>query len=154
MWPRYRSVTRLCGCGLLILSDHVAKFGVHRSYGTVNNGVCNIISDSISNSNSKIEVPMPWFTNGHSKSAYRRSISISGNKFTKSNMWIILLKECSDKTLIIFRLSTARIKIIHFLTLFFKLQVSFLLNLISPFTVMRHYILWTKGAHQSRVFQT
>ena len=154
MWPRYQSVTRLCGWGLLILSDHAAKFGVHRPYRTVKNGVCNISFNSISNSNSKIEVPMPRFTNDRSKSAYRRSISISGNKFTKSNMWIILLKECSEKTLIICRLSTARMKIIHFLTLFFKLQVSFPLNLISPFTFMIHYILWTKGGHQTRVFQT
>ena len=64
--PRYRSVTWLCGWGPLILSDHPAKFGVHRPYGTENNGVCNISSNSnsISSSNSNAEVPMPRFTNG------------------------------------------------------------------------------------------
>ena len=52
--------------GPLILSDHPAKFRVHRLYGTGNNGVCNISSNSssISNSNPNAEVPMPRFTNG------------------------------------------------------------------------------------------
>ena len=66
-WPQYRSVTWLCGWGPLILSDHPAKFRVHRPYGTGNNGICNISSNSnsISNSNSNVKVPMPRFTNGH-----------------------------------------------------------------------------------------
>ena len=53
--------------GPLILSDHPAKFRVHRPYGTGNNGICNISSNSnsISNSNSNVKVPMPRFTNGH-----------------------------------------------------------------------------------------
>ena len=42
-----------------MLSHHPAKFGVHRSYGTGNNSVCNINS----NSNSNAEAPMPRFTN-------------------------------------------------------------------------------------------
>ena len=61
-WPRYRSVTWLGGWGPLILSHHPARFGVHRSYVTGNNGVCSIGSNS--NSNSNAEVPMPRFTNG------------------------------------------------------------------------------------------
>ena len=65
-WPRYRSVTSLCGWGPLSLSYHSAKFGVHRPYGTGNNGVSSISSNfnSISSSNSSAEVPMPRFTNG------------------------------------------------------------------------------------------
>ena len=46
-----------------MLSDYPAMFGVNRPYGTENNGVCNIIS----NSNSNAKVPMPRFTNGHKK---------------------------------------------------------------------------------------
>ena len=61
-WPRYRSVTWLCEWSPLILSHHPAKFGVHRPYGTGNNGVCNISSNSSSNSNA--EVRMSRFTNG------------------------------------------------------------------------------------------
>ena len=61
-WPRCRSVTWLCGWGRLILNHHPARFGVHRPYGTGNNGVCSISSDS--NSDSNAEVPMPRFTNG------------------------------------------------------------------------------------------
>ena len=49
----------------VILSHHPAKFGVHRPYGTGNNGVCNNNSDSNSISNSNAEVPMPRFANGH-----------------------------------------------------------------------------------------
>ena len=49
------------GGGPLILSDHPAKFGVHRPYGTGINDVCNIDS----NSNSNAEVPVLRFTNGH-----------------------------------------------------------------------------------------
>ena len=64
-WPQYRSVTWLCGWGPLILSDHPAKFRVHRPYGTGNNGICNISSNSNSISNSNVKVPMPRFTNGH-----------------------------------------------------------------------------------------
>ena len=65
-WPQCGSVTWLCGWGPLNLSDHPAKFRVHRPYGTENNGVCNISSssNSISNSNSNVEVLMPRFTNG------------------------------------------------------------------------------------------
>ena len=59
-WTRYRSVTWLCGWGPLVLSHHPAKFGVHRPYGTLNNGVYYIGS----NSNSNAEVPMSRFTNG------------------------------------------------------------------------------------------
>ena len=51
--------------GPLILSDHPAKFRVHRPYGTGNNGICNISSNSNSISNSNVKVPMPRFTNGH-----------------------------------------------------------------------------------------
>ena len=40
----------------LNLSYHSAKFGVHRPYGTGNNGVCNIGSNSISSSSSNAEV--------------------------------------------------------------------------------------------------
>ena len=60
-WPQYQRVTWICGRGPLILSDNPAKFGVHRPYGTGNNGVCNISSNSnsISNSNSNAEVPIP-----------------------------------------------------------------------------------------------
>ena len=52
--------------GPLILSDHPAKFGDHRPYGTRNDGVCNISSNSnsIFNSNSNADVPMPRFSNG------------------------------------------------------------------------------------------
>ena len=66
MWMRHQSVTWLCGSGPLILSHHPAKIGVHRPYGTVNNGICNISSNSssTSNSNSNAQVPMPRFTNG------------------------------------------------------------------------------------------
>ena len=39
------------------------RFGVLRPYGTGNNGVRCISSNS--NSNSNAEVPMPRFTNGH-----------------------------------------------------------------------------------------
>ena len=69
-WPRYRSVTWLCGWGPLILSHYPAKFVVNRPYGTGNNDVCNISSssNSISNSNSNADVPMPRFTNGQFKS--------------------------------------------------------------------------------------
>ena len=65
-WPQCRSVTWLCGWGPLNLRGHPANFRVHRPYGTENNGVCNISSDSnsISNSNSNAEVLMPGFTNG------------------------------------------------------------------------------------------
>ena len=54
----------LCGGSPLILSHHTAKFGIHMPYGTGNNDVCNISSNSISNSNSNAELPMPRFTNG------------------------------------------------------------------------------------------
>ena len=47
-----RRVTWLCGWGPFILSHHSAKFGVHRPYGTRNNDISNIIS----NSNSSAEV--------------------------------------------------------------------------------------------------
>ena len=47
-----------------------AKFGAHTPYGTGNNGVCNISSSSISNSNSNVVVPMPRLTNG------RKSVKI------------------------------------------------------------------------------
>ena len=65
MWPLYQSLTWLCGCGPLSLSFHSAKSEVHRPYGTGNNGVCNVSSnsDSIFSSCSKAEVPMPRFTN-------------------------------------------------------------------------------------------
>ena len=53
-WPLSQGVTWLCGWDPLTLSDHPAKFGVHRPYGTGNNDVCNISS----NSNS---IPMPRF---------------------------------------------------------------------------------------------
>ena len=43
-----------------MLSHHLNKFGVHKPYGTGNNGVCNISS----NSNSNAEVQLPSFTNG------------------------------------------------------------------------------------------
>ena len=56
-----------------ILKCHVTLWvgsldlGVHRPYGTGNNGACNISSNSnnIPNSNSNPEVPIPRFTNGH-----------------------------------------------------------------------------------------
>ena len=38
----------------LILSHHPAKFGVHRPYGTGNNGLCYISSNSNSNSNAEV----------------------------------------------------------------------------------------------------
>ena len=65
-WPQSQSVTWLCRWRLLVLSDRPATFRVHRPYGTGNNGVCNISSNSnsISNSNSNTEVPTPKFTNG------------------------------------------------------------------------------------------
>ena len=65
MWPLYQSLTWLCGWGPLSLSFHSAKSEVHRPYGTGNNGVCNVSSnsDSIFSSCSKAEVPMPRFTN-------------------------------------------------------------------------------------------
>ena len=65
-WPRCRSVTWLCGWNSLILSHHPAKFGIHRPYGTGNNDVCKISSNSnsVSNSNSNAAVSMPRFTNG------------------------------------------------------------------------------------------
>ena len=65
-WPLYSFVTWLCGWDSLILSHHPAKFGVHRPYGTGNNGVCNISS----NSNSSAEALMPRFTNGHCPRCY------------------------------------------------------------------------------------
>ena len=62
-WPRYQSVTWLCGWVPLILSPHPARFGVHRPYITGNNSVCSVSSNSNSNSDSSAEVPMPRFTN-------------------------------------------------------------------------------------------
>ena len=58
--------------GPLFLSDHPANFGVHKPYGTGNNGVCNISSgsNSISNSNSNAEVPMPRFTTGRKRASW------------------------------------------------------------------------------------
>ena len=44
-WPQYCGVMWLCGWGPLILSHHPAKFGVHKPYGTENNGVFNISSN-------------------------------------------------------------------------------------------------------------
>ena len=61
-WPQYRGTMCLCGWGPLTLSHHLAKFEVHKPYGTWNNDVSNISSSS----NSNAEVPMPWFANGHS----------------------------------------------------------------------------------------
>ena len=49
--------------GPLILSHHPAKFGSHRPYETVSNGVYNISSNCSSSSN--VEVPMLRFINGH-----------------------------------------------------------------------------------------
>ena len=52
--------------GPLIQSDCPAKLRVHRLYGTGDNGVCNVSSNSssISNSNSNGGIPVPRFTNG------------------------------------------------------------------------------------------
>ena len=64
----------------------------------------------------------------------------------------------------IFRLATARKKSAKFLIWFLETRVSFSSNLASFFSVMRHnssvlfhlnlYMLWTKGTHQSAIFQT
>ena len=48
-WPRYRRVTWLCWWGPFILRHHSTMFGVYRPYGTWNNDVCNISSNSNSN---------------------------------------------------------------------------------------------------------
>ena len=48
-WPWYWIVTWLCGWGPLILSHQAANFGFHRPYGTGNNSICNINSNSSSN---------------------------------------------------------------------------------------------------------
>ena len=84
MWPRYWSVTWLCGWDLLILSHYRAKFDVHRSYETGNIGICNISSNS--NSNSNVEVPMPRFTNDPILQSFIRTNLI---KTTKLNLELV-----------------------------------------------------------------
>ena len=63
-WPPSWYVTWLCAWSPLILTHHPAKFEVHRPYGSGDNDVCNISSNSSSNSYPNAKVPMPMFTNG------------------------------------------------------------------------------------------
>ena len=68
----------VCGWDPLILNPYPARFGVHRSYGTGNNGVFCISSNS--NSNSNAEVPMPRFRNGQIDCTWKRSRGKHGTK--------------------------------------------------------------------------
>ena len=95
MWPWYWRVTWLCGWGPFILSHHSAKFGVHRPYGTRNNDVSNI------SSNSNAEVPMPRFTNGllfdvfnrcPSNICYWEKLTFSNLRFSRKEN----LKKCTS----------------------------------------------------------
>ena len=54
----------LCGRAPLIQSDHLATFGLHKSYGNGDNAVCNISSSFNSNSISNAEAPILRFIYG------------------------------------------------------------------------------------------
>ena len=61
------------GVPSLIFNHQPARFGVHRSSGTGNNGVCCVNFNF--NFNSNAEVPMSRFTNGPPEMLYKKSCS-------------------------------------------------------------------------------
>ena len=72
-------------------------FGAHKPFGSENNGVCSIISNS--NSSSNAEVPMPRFTNGHfhikMRSYIKRDLKLWKHNKTKQTNGKIVKSEAT-----------------------------------------------------------